>query len=83
MNKAKQEVCNAVAHLKRSVLNFSEKNSKGLRKPQIRFVSEMLYGMMVAQDVKLTKIAAALKEDMPLKYTEERLRRNRAAFENV
>jgi len=82
MNNTKQSLYNAVSHLKRSVMNFGAKISKGLSKPKIRFVSEMLYGMMVAQDVKLTKIAAALKEDMPLKYTEERLRRNLAAFEN-
>ena len=39
--------------------------------------------MMTAQDVKLTKIGAALKEDIDLKCTEERLRRNLAAFDKT
>ncbi|MDR1928295.1 MAG: hypothetical protein LBQ33_06635 [Oscillospiraceae bacterium] len=80
MTKAKQEFYNAASSLKRSVIRFSNNVSKELYKPDANFVRDMLLGMMTAQDVKLTKIAAALKEEISLKHTEERLRRKAATF---
>jgi hypothetical protein len=77
MNKNKnREIYNAASNMKTSVLTFAKHVSKGLAKPKQNFINDMLYGMMVSQDVKLTKIGAALKEECKLKYTEERLRRN-------
>lgn len=77
MNKNEnREIYNAASNMKRSVLSFAARVSNGLAKPQQKFVADMLYGMMVSQDVKLTKIGAALKEESKLKYTVERLSRN-------
>ena len=72
---------NATNNLKRSLLSFSENITKGLTKPEFRFVFDMLYGMMVSQDCKLSKIAEGLKEPMELKYTHIRLQRNLRDFE--
>jgi len=83
MNKTTQDVYNAVSNMKRSVLNFAKNMCRGLKQSDVRFVSQMLYGMMSAQDVKLTKIGAALKEKIELKCTEERLRRNLAVFDKM
>jgi len=77
----RQAVFNAASNMKRSVLTFAGHISKGLTKPLKKFINDMIYGMMVSQDVKLTKIAESLKEESKLKYTEERLRRNINDFE--
>lgn len=66
--------------MKQSVKRFAERISEGLTKPKTNYVTDMLYGMMVSQDVKLSKIGEALKEEKELKYTEERLRRNTHDF---
>ena len=76
MKNKTREIQNAVSNMKHSVLRFAKRVSEGLKKPRQNFIADMLYGMMVSQDVKLTEIGKALKEDMELKYTEERLRRN-------
>lgn len=55
---------------------FSGKLSTHFSKPQSRFVEQMLYGIQVSQDVKLSNIGRALDEDIPLIKTEERLSRN-------
>jgi len=81
MDRIKQAVYNAVSNMKRSVVTFSKNICKGLSKPKITFVTEMLFGMMTAQSVKLTDIGRALKEDISLKHTEERLRRNLSDFD--
>ena len=66
--------------MKHSVLRFAKRISEGLAKPRQNFIADMLYGMMVSQDVKLTEIGRALKEGIELKHTEERLRRNANTF---
>jgi len=71
-----REIQNAVSNMKQSVLRFAERISEGMKTPRKNFVADMLYGMMVSQDVKLSKIGEALKEGIELKHTEERLRRN-------
>ena len=81
MNNKTREISNAASNMKTSVLTFANHISEGLKKPQKKFVAEMLYGMMVSQDVKLTKVGESLKEECKLKCTEERLRRNVNDFE--
>ena len=72
---------NATNNLKRSLLAYTERIAKGLTKPEFRFVFDMLYGMMVAQDCKLSKIAEALNEPLDLKCTHVRLQRNLRDFD--
>ena len=66
--------------LKRGLLRFSEKISKGFYRPERRFVAEMIFGMAASGSCKLTEIGRALKEDIALKKTTERLGRNLADF---
>jgi hypothetical protein len=42
-------------------------------KPKARFIAEMIYGREASQDVKLSRIARSLGEEILLKKTEERL----------
>ena len=80
MKNKNREIYNAASNMKTSVKTFAKHVSVGLPKPKQNFVTDMLYGMMVAQDVKLTNVGVALKEDIDLKCTEERLRRNVSDF---
>lgn len=52
---------------------FSGKLSPHFSKPIRRFVEQMLYGMLLSQDVKLSEIGRALEEKIKLKKTEDRL----------
>ena len=47
-------------------------------KPMRRFLSQMLFGIQAAQDVKLSRIGRALQESIPIGKTENRLSRNLA-----
>ena len=77
MNKnERQAIYNAASNMRRSILAFGKSICQDMNKVSTRFVGEMLFGMMTAQDVKLTKIGAALGEECPLKSTVERLYRN-------
>ena len=78
----RQAIYNAASNMRRSVLTFGKSICRSLNKVKTRFVCEMLFGMMTAQDVKLTKIGAALGEECPLKSTVERLYRNLNAFDS-
>jgi hypothetical protein len=55
---------------------FSGTISKGLSKPQAKLFKQMIYGIQASKDVKLSNISRALKEDIPLIKTEDRLSRN-------
>jgi hypothetical protein len=55
---------------------FSGNISSGLSKIKKRLLKEMLYGIQASKDVKLSNISRALKEDIPLIKTEDRLSRN-------
>ena len=76
MKNKNREIYNAASNMKQSLLRFAGHIGKGLKKPTRNFIEDMLYGMMVNQDVKLTEIGRGLNEECKLKYTEERLRRN-------
>ena len=49
---------------------------RDLSKPLGKFVTQMLFGIQVSQDVKLSNIGRALGEAIPLIRTEKRLSRN-------
>jgi len=66
--------------LKRRILKFSDKFSIGLRKPEQKFVADMIYGIVASGDCLLTEIGRALKEDIALKKTVERLGRQLSNF---
>ena len=66
--------------MKRGILNFSEKISKGLSRPDFKFVSQMIYGILSSQSCHLSKIARTLNETISLKKTIDRLSRNLSEF---
>ena len=68
--------------IKRTIFNYSEKFSKNLSKPQSKFITEMLYGILEGNKVHLSEISRSLKEDIPIKKTIERLSRNLNNFDN-
>lgn len=69
-----------IGEMKRKTVNFSRKVCKGISIPNFKFVSDMFYGMLEAQEVHLSKIARVLKENITLKKTIERLSRNLVNF---
>jgi len=68
------------SNLKRGLLRFSEKISKGLTRPEFKFVTQMIYGMLSSQSCHLSKISRALDEPINLKKTIERLSRHLSEF---
>lgn len=65
-----------VVGLKAQFSRFSGIISEGFKKPKKRLIKEMLYGIQVPKDVKLSNIPRTLKEEQPLIKTEDRLSRN-------
>jgi len=61
-------------------VKFIRKISKDFTKPIQKFVADMTYGMIASNSCKLTEIGRALKENIELKKTAERLGRNLAGF---
>ena len=59
--------------MKREILNFSKKITDGLDKPTTKFVFDMLYGIEKSNSILFSEIARALKEEIKLKNTIERL----------
>lgn len=55
---------------------FDKIVSKGLSKPKQKFISQMLFGIQVARDIKLSEVARSLDEEIDLIKTENRLSRN-------
>ena len=66
--------------LKREILHFSKKICKGIGKPEQRLVSNLLYGIAESGSCHLSKISRALKEQISLKKTIERLSRGLRDF---
>ena len=69
-----------VSNLKRGILRFSEKISDGLTRPEFKFISQMIYGLLASQSCHLSKIGRALDEKISLKKTIDRLSRNLNEF---
>ncbi len=67
--------------IKRDLTNFSTKISQGLKRPQQKFIHQMVYGILAGNKLHLSEIARSLKEEITLKKTIERLSRNLNAFE--
>ena len=64
--------------MKRDILNFSQKISKGLSKPSTKFVTDMIYGISKSKDILLSSIADALQEKIKKISVIERLSDNLA-----
>lgn len=67
--------------LKRDISKFSNKITEGLKRPQVKFVTQMIYGLLEGNKSHLSEIARSLKEDITLKKTIDRLSRNLSNFE--
>ncbi len=67
--------------IKRDLTNFSLKISQGLKRPQQKFIHQMLYGILAGNKLHLSEISRSLKEHISLKKTIERLSRNLNAFD--
>jgi len=67
---------------KRDILNFSEKICKGLSRPKFKLMTNLLYGISESNSCHLSKIGRALKENILLKKTIDRLSRGIDTFED-
>ena len=65
-----------IALLRGKVHATAQRLSAGLGKVASRFVEEMIFGMLVSGSVRLTEIARALGEPIPMHATHKRLSRN-------
>ena len=68
--------------MKREILNFSKKMSKGLNKKVSKFISDMQYGLSKSKSCLISEISRALNEDIKLKNTIERLCDNLQSLSN-
>ena len=68
------------SNLKRGIVRYTERIAKGMSRPEFKFISQMMYGMLSSQSCHLSKIARVLDEPIKLKKTIERLSRNLAEF---
>ena len=68
--------------IKRDFSNFSLKISKRLKRPQKKFVHQMLYGILAGNKLHLSEIARSLKENITLKKTIDRLSKNLNVFDD-
>ena len=68
--------------MKRDILKFSEKISKGLSKPERKFIQDMEYGIASSGNCLISEISRSLHEDIKLKNTIERLCDNLVSFDN-
>ncbi len=69
--------------VKRDFTNFSARISKGLKRPQEKFVHQMIYGILAGNKMHLSEIARSLKESITLKKTIDRPSKNLHAFDNT
>lgn len=67
--------------IKRDLTSFSAKISQGLKRPQQKFIHQMIYGIRAGNKLHLSEIARSLKEEVTLKKTIDRLSRNLNAFQ--
>jgi len=68
------------SNLKRGILRFTEKISQGLTRPDFKFVSQIIYGILASQNCHLAKIARTLDEKTGMKKIIDRLSRNLKLF---
>ena len=74
--------CNTLNHnLKRGILKFCEKISKNFSRPEFKFVSQMMYGILSSQSCMLSEISRKLEEKTSVKKIIDRLSRNLKEFD--
>ena len=66
--------------MKREIINFSNKISKGLNKKETKFIKDMEYGIASSGNTLISNISRSLEEEIKLKNTIERLCDNLNAF---
>ena len=54
--------------MKRDIFNFSKKICNGVCKPQIKFVTYMIYGITKSKNILLSSISDSLKENIKKSY---------------
>lgn len=69
--------------LKRDISTFTQKITTGLKRPQMKFVTQMIYGLLEGNKTHLSEIARSLKENITLKKTIDRLSRNLNQFNDT
>jgi len=62
--------------LKRGIIEFSKKIAKNTRKPIKKLTQDIVYGILARRNCYLSEIARALKEEIKLSYTIDRLSTN-------
>lgn len=68
------------SNLKRGILKFSEKISKKFSRPVMKFICNMIYGILSSKSCLLSEIGRNLNESIPLRKTVTRLSRNLNEF---
>lgn len=69
------------SNLKRGILKFSEKNSRKFSRPVMKFICNMIYGILASKSCLLSEIGRNLNEKIPLRKTVTRLSRNLNDFD--
>ena len=54
------------SNLARGICNFSKKISNGLKRPETKFVCDVIYGILAAGSSVITEVARNLNEEIPL-----------------
>jgi len=62
--------------IQHQIKRFASRMTKDMKKPDKKFIAQMLFGIQASRDVKLSNIARSLNEDKSLLMTEKRLSRN-------
>lgn len=73
------EDSNLGSKIKGQITRFCSRLTEGMGSVTRRWVSEMVYGIQAAQDVKVSEVSRSLNESIALIKTENRLCRNLAA----
>jgi len=67
-------------NLKRGIVKYCCILALGFHKPILKFITDVVFGLIAAKSCYLTEIARKLKEDIALDKTVERLSRNAMNF---
>jgi hypothetical protein len=58
------------------IKKFSQRVTKGFKKPDRKWIGETIYGILKSKDIKLANIGRATRDSIDLKHTVKRLSRN-------
>lgn len=70
-----------INQMKEKITNFSKNISKGLSRPDSKFILDMVYGLISSSSSLLSEIARSLNENITLKKAIERLSNRLADFQ--